>query len=195
MTDHTDEPQAQHGQATTEVGPWLVTYAWTDDASQGGPMELSIRPRPDADPAELARGITTSTLRAIPLANVIEARKKAQATNQQRHNFVLHAATREIRRMVEEDPRPGSRGRPDLFYVMVAFAYAIQALRSKSPVNALAQATGADRRTAENWIRLARERGMISAPTPGMPGGKWTPKAEQVLTEYMAQSKEDEGTN
>ncbi|WP_431915230.1 hypothetical protein [Nonomuraea jabiensis] len=195
MTEHTDAPETGDHQVTTQVGPWLVTYVWADDAAQGGPIELSIKPAPDADPAALARGITTSTLRAIPLANVIEARKKAQATNQQRHNFVLHAATQEIRRMVKEDPRPGSRGRPDLFYVMVAFAYAIQALRSKSPVNALAQATEADRRTAENWIRLARERGTLSSPTPGMPGGKWTPKAEQALAEYMAQSKEDEGTN
>ncbi|MGW2153900.1 hypothetical protein [Nonomuraea sp. NPDC001699] len=195
MTEHTDAPQAGGSQATAQVGPWLITYVWPDDAAQGGPIELSIKPAPGADPTELARGITTSTLRAIPLAQVIEGRKKLQTVNQQRHNSVLHAATREITRMVEEDPRPGSRGRPDLFYVMVAFAYAIQALRSKSPVNALAQATGADRRTAENWVRLARERGMLSAPMPGMPGGKWSAEAEQVLTEYSAQLKEDEGTN
>ncbi|NRQ38263.1 hypothetical protein HII36_41500 [Nonomuraea sp. NN258] len=195
MTEHTDDPQAGGSQATAQVGPWLVTYIWADDAAQGGPMELSIKPAPGADPAELARGITTSTLRAIPLAQAIEGRKKLQTVNQQRHNFVLHTAIREIRRMVEEDPRPGSRGRPDLFYVMVAFAYAIQALRSKSPVIALAQAADADRRTAENWIRLARERGTLSPPTPGMPGGTWTPKAEQALADYVAQPKEDEGTN
>ncbi|MER6175493.1 hypothetical protein [Streptosporangium sp. NPDC001681] len=91
-------------------------------------------------------------------------------------------AIKRIKLMVEEQPRPGGAGRPDRFFALVARAYANHARYGKgSPIPWLAEQTGADRRTAENWVRQARKRGLLTDPTPGVGGGELTEKAKGLL--------------
>ena len=50
------------------VGPWQVRFVWPDMDVQGGPQTLIIEAAPDADPDEIAKGITPGVLAPSPSA-------------------------------------------------------------------------------------------------------------------------------
>lgn len=191
-----DGPHIKFG-TYADVGPWQVYAKWPDD-SGGGPTELVIKPHPDADPEEIARGITTGTLRAIPLPQMVRERHKvkhavlaevtpvikALENNKETMGWVLAS----MRDMISAQPRPGRVGRPDVFYACVAFAYTFALLASKGskagPVSWLTATTKSDRKTVENWIKVARDRGMLSEPRPGIAEGTITKLGKAELMKF-----------
>jgi hypothetical protein len=60
-------------------------------------------------------------------------------------------------------------------------AYAWYAQWERKPTQVFAEAVRAERRTAENWVRLARENGMLTRSTSGQAGGTLTDRAEALL--------------
>ncbi|MGI5325791.1 hypothetical protein [Actinomadura nitritigenes] len=158
------------------VGAWEITLRWPAPAT-GGPTEMTIRPHPDADPRLVSRGLTTGTLRAVPLPELT--------------SDVLHSTStrtppvdeaREIRRMVEAAPRPGRKGRPDEFFALVAAVYSAYVdLGHSNPVHMLAEACDAPWRAAANWVHLARKKGFLGPTPERRPGGAPTPKTTRAL--------------
>ncbi|MCX5203305.1 hypothetical protein OG897_17865 [Streptomyces sp. NBC_00237] len=56
---------------------WWITMWWPEGAVSGGPQKIVIEAAPDAPPGDVARGISTTVLRRMDLA---EAVRKAQET-------------------------------------------------------------------------------------------------------------------
>lgn len=93
-----------------------------------------------------------------------------------------------------ERHRPGRAGRPDEFYLIWAVAY-VQRISegSRQPVKDLAQDppesmarfTSNRKRpsveTVRGFINEARDRGLLTRPPPGKPGGRLTAKAWKML--------------
>jgi hypothetical protein len=185
MIEENSSPTSKDSKAEIPVGAWLVRCEWPP-GHRGGPTKVTIEPHPDGNPEEIARGITTGTLRKIPLAQTIDFVNRAMDVSAQAYasGRTVERAIEMIKSMVEANPRPGSRGRPDLFYALVATTYVHRLLTAESPVNWLAKETDTDRRTAENWLRLARKHGMLTDPIPGVAGGELTDKATTLLAAF-----------
>lgn len=193
MTDWTptgDDP-ATGSTLTTHVGPWRVTVRFPPDSPAGrGPTELHITLDGTADPQQARRGITTGTLRDIPLKAATEKITHArEVVTHNRTNFYsgheqdTSRAVQLIRQEVTDRPQPGRAGRPEAFYASIAVAYAHRAAVAPDPIRWLAQQAGADERTAENWVRQARARGMLTPPRPGVAGGQPTDTATRLLNQ------------
>ncbi|GAA4187160.1 hypothetical protein GCM10022252_20230 [Streptosporangium oxazolinicum] len=170
------------------VGSWSVLCTWDGRSKKVGPAQMVIIPHPEGDPEEIAKGITPGVLRAIPLGEIIKSERMttqtAAATLAKKEARESGAsAASQIKRMVTDQPRPGRAGRPPIFYATVAFAYTSALIaKEDSPVAWLTQQIGADRKTVENWLRLAREEhGMLTTATHGVAEGILTPKAERAL--------------
>ncbi|MFD8532117.1 hypothetical protein ACFV0L_32355 [Streptosporangium canum] len=189
MTETSDEPNYTARPTftkTAEVGGWRVQAVWRDGSA--GPVELHITAKPDANSRDVQGGITTGTLRAIPLPEMTEeARQPWPMIESATRSLTTHAQTADkavelIRSTVEAEPRPGRSGRPDLFYALVAYAYFAYSRLGTNAIRRLAEATGVERRTAENWVNHARDkRGMLTDPPSGKAGGELTEKAKQLL--------------
>lgn len=173
---------------------WQVEMWWSPD-STGGPTEMRITP---TDPELITRGITTGTLRAIPLAEISrELKNDLQHLSRDQSAFqVLESRTdwamRHIRETVTATPKPGRTGRPQSFHLAVAVLYTWYVLmREPNPVQDLAEITGVDRRAAANWVSLARKNQMLTEAAERQSGGTLTDKAMTLMNAM----KEDEGTN
>lgn len=96
-------------------------------------------------------------------------------------------------------PKPGRRGRGDLYYAEVAYRY-VRALRSnpRAPIplvlaelEAQGEPTTADQLKAR--LRRARKRGLLTAAPPGRPGGELTDEALALLREVGLTEGNDDG--
>ncbi|MFP3963725.1 hypothetical protein SMC26_15485 [Actinomadura fulvescens] len=190
--------------AIGRVGGWEVR-AWWPPGEHGGPRDLHIVPAEDAQPRDLGRGITTGTLRSIPLARLAvkvrelgpspyeptwDADDPEMKPRPEDDRYLLGGALDVITEHVNADPNPGRRGRPDIFHVAVAHAYAGYAETGyPNPVQMLAEATGVGRRTASNWVVQARAAGMLTQATERQPGGALSDKAISLM-EQMIKPKE-----
>ncbi|MFD1547184.1 hypothetical protein [Nonomuraea guangzhouensis] len=171
---------------------WQVDMWWSSN-STGGPTELRITTN---DPELMARGITTGTLRSIPLADIArELKSDLQRLSREQDIFhVLEPRTdwamRHIRQTVKDNPKPGRTGRPESFHLAIAVLYVWYVLmREPNPVQDLAEIVGADRRAAANWISLARKNGMLTEAAERQSGGTLTDKAVSLL-KAMNESEE-----
>jgi hypothetical protein len=172
---------------STRIGAWQVNLRWPS-LDSAGPVELSIRPGAGADPDEVARGITTNVLRAIPLAHLTEELREARRSVQGLRNEAVRidGVAELIADTVREDPTPGRRGRSDEFYALVSALYAWHVdQRYPNPVKRLAELCGASWRVSANWVRLAREKGFLTEGHERRPGGTLTPKATAILDDVV----------
>ncbi|MBO2457966.1 hypothetical protein [Actinomadura violacea] len=169
-----------------EIGSWQVTLRWPA-SGRGGPTEITIAPRPGADPFQTAQGITSTVLRSIPLNKLT---KKMRAALDAEHDGGLVPGTGEpadvvadrIRAATERDPTPGRKGRPDEFFALVAALYIWNIdNRHSNPVQRIAESCGSTWRAAANWVRLARRRGLLAEGRERSPGGELTPEALRIL--------------
>ncbi|MDL4815117.1 hypothetical protein [Actinomadura opuntiae] len=168
-----------------EVGEWRVALRWPR-SGRGGPTELTIRPRPGADPFRTAEGITSSVLRSIPVGRLTQ--KMRRTSQHGRDDLVPGTGERadvvadRIRAIAEQDPTPGRKGRPDEFFALVAALYIWNVdHRFSNPVQQIAESCGSTWRAAANWVRLARRRGFLTEGRERRPGGELTPEGLRVL--------------
>ncbi|MFC6886434.1 MULTISPECIES: hypothetical protein [Actinomadura] len=187
MVSPSPDGEADGVERVTRVGAWDVAMRWPSLANEG-PTEIRISPAPGIDPRRLARGITTGVLRAIPLSEVAgEVRglwRSAQEgkPDAERVRHSLERMARLVREAMQVDPRPGRRGRPDEFYVAVAVIYARYVdLRDPKPVRRVAELCGENWRTVANWVRLARQRGLLTENAGAEADGELTARAAAVL--------------
>lgn len=168
-------------EASAGLGAFEVVMWWPRGAT-GGPHELVIRPREDADPREVERGITTGTLRNVPLIEQTEAvrelLRKVEATV---GDAEVNESIRRIRKTIEDMPNPGRAGRPNEFYLWVSLVYAHLAKWGDKPIQELADKVGVSAASVKTWVRAARNAGMLSEASESRPGGQLTPRARRLL--------------
>lgn len=81
-------------------------------------------------------------------------------------------------------PRPGRRGRSDLYYALTAQEYVLSlTAEPDTPIRHMTNEAGGHVTADELRARLrrARERGLLTSAPPGRPGGELTEKAERLL--------------
>lgn len=150
-------------------------------------MEIHITPAPDANPADLTGGISTTVLRRLPLQPPAPE-PNARPRHIWRSPKVID---RNIEKIREEIARhPGSAGREPIFYAIVADTY-IELLMhgEKRLLQAIANRVSTPEqpvssRTVENWLRIAKSPkfGLLETyGTPGKQGGHLTDAARVLL--------------
>ena len=79
-------------------------------------------------------------------------------------------------------PRPGRRGRNDIFYARWAALYVDALAEGPNPLPRLAKAEHLNESTIRGFLHEARRRKLLTDAPPGRAGGQLTRKAETLLT-------------
>jgi hypothetical protein len=168
------------------TGGWEVTMSWLMSAN-GGPEELTIKTVQGAASEPAPQGITVDILRSIPLAQISREAMAMSSMVQrmEQEDFfseVIGKMVGRIRHAAHSIPRPGRAGRSEEFFAIIAALYSWYVLLGYSnPVRKIEGATGCNWRAVANWVRLAREKGMLAEATPCRPGGILTGRAMQII--------------
>lgn len=154
--------------ASFHAGPWLVLVPGTSRSPDGYPMSMLILPSPTADPEVVARGISTTTLRNVPMAEI--ARQVTADKDARGAIFTLGTfASR----------NPGRRD--DVYYTLLADAYVtMTAAGDRKPMPFLAGILKLSLDTVRGQVREATRRGLLLR-SPGRAGGSLTDKARAIL--------------
>jgi hypothetical protein len=169
------------------AGGWWVEYVLS--AQQGMPVVSELR---ITRKGELPLGgITSRLIREVKIASHMdEARKLMRATwdwpevgSYERHGFTT--------RGIEQSPRPGRRGHPDVFYAELAAAYVEKLAKgSRRPVADLASGhRHLSAARASELIHRAREKGMLTPGPQGKAGGELTEKARMLLDQRKTRKR------
>ncbi|WIM87716.1 hypothetical protein PT015_23275 [Candidatus Mycobacterium wuenschmannii] len=169
------------------IGPWQVALAWPDDADQGGPVEISIKPYADATDDELIGGLSSTVLRHIDFRAAREKWVAIKAHGLDRPDGLATLRDAQLRKVLERD------GVTDTYLALLANAY-IQLTRAgeSSVSKRLAEATGRSPDTIKQHLHRVRKEGMLTAIS-GKAGGLLTMKAVEIIRAAgAAQRKRDE---
>ena len=135
-------------------------------------------------------GLTARTLRkGLHLGRASElAYEQIDTWLRQEQRMARPRPSKFTRDAIDVPRRPGSKGRDDLYYAVVASAY-VHALEqgSAKPVVTAAQALSKHYRGTyepayvRDLLHVARQRGLLTRPPRGRAGGQLTEKAHAVL--------------
>jgi len=121
-------------------------------------------------------GLTANVLRDVDL----EALQRLLA-----HDAIHPRAESAIAKKVEDEltqyPRPGRRGRSDLFYALWAQRYVAAWSQSVQPIALLARQHPHSAAQIRDFVAEARERELLSETRRGLPGGALTEKGATLL--------------
>jgi hypothetical protein len=79
-------------------------------------------------------------------------------------------------------PRPGRRGRDDIYYARLAAEYVELLTTSSTPTKDLAEKHHYSATVMRDYLNQARSRGLLTRPERGRAGGQLTEKARDLLT-------------
>lgn len=156
------------------AGPWLALVPSAASVSPDGyPLSLVLLPDPEGDREVISRGISTTVLRAVPLAEIAAA------------SLAEAEASADVTIFDTYIRRYPMRRRDDVYYSLLASAY-VSMTRSgdRTPMLTLADMTGANVGTVRGQVREAVNRGLLTR-SPGRPGGELTAKARSVLEGFQ----------
>lgn len=172
-TDHEGGTAPRAGvEQVQRIGAWKVTLWLPLDSTSGNPREIRIEPHEDADPQEVARGITSTVLRQIDTAafadEVAPLAELAHAGQQKVENF---------RRELAGLPK----GVSDEYLAVISALYVrFVNLGRRAPAQDLELWTGTNQATLKGHLRSARQRGFLTK-VEGKAGGQLTDKAIETL--------------
>lgn len=153
------------------IGAWKVTMWLPLDSASGNPREIRIEPHEEADPQEVARGITTTVLRQIdttsPGQEMVRARGESALAD-------VHVG---LTAMLPHLPRGVS---DEYLAVLSAFYVRVVEIGERAPVQELEAITGTKQATLKGHLRAARQRGFLTK-VEGKAGGQLTDKAIETL--------------
>lgn len=183
------------GSGVTLSGPLPQRLEWFFEAEfrrleEGGTLTLQ---RVDVYPADHeirdgrphvrtvpAGGVTSSVLRAVPLAALLQ---ELHAFRMSDGRSFIEWSTGVAPTDFKRRPRPGRAGRDDLDYARLARLYLELAETSRTPVADLASSEGYGRQTIADLLAEARRRGLLESAGRGRRGGRLTPRAAELLAE------------
>lgn len=178
----------------------IVTAAWQLDVRiepQGDQLvvaEVRIRPTADVPPG----GLTRRMLRNVTAQPALDRANALRLADTYKDLVGVEASYRDVARVnatyaelseatLAAPRRPGSRGRPDLFYAELAAVY-VDAVASgnRAPVQHVRAelARGGEHYaagTVTGMIQDARRRRMLTKPPRGQAGGALTDRARRLL--------------
>ncbi|MFE2823920.1 hypothetical protein [Streptomyces sp. NPDC059271] len=158
---------------TKRFGAWMVTmYRPPGGIRSGGPREIHIVPADDADPQEVARGITSTVLRQINTAPPSEDFAAIRS--------LADVAEMEIRDLGERLGAMPSGVTDERLAVLSALYVHFVDAGERAPAQRLAAAFDLNPATVKGHLRAARQRGFLTK-VEGKAGGRLTEKANETL--------------
>ena len=155
------------------LGAWVVTFWWPIDARSGGPRAISLEPAPDADPQEIARGISSTVLRQINIADAIKQFESVVGPT-----LALKEKLKESAIIFDSLLRNGIS---DEYLAALSAQYVKSAdMGSRAPIQDLMMWTGKNQATLKGHLREARKRGLLTK-VEGKAGGRMTEKAIRLM--------------
>lgn len=187
---------------------WLVQYVI--EVQDGASVITGARVTPIADKSRSwppkpgtapSGGLTARTLRAIrtgpeliynktqPGLDLEAVRRDFAERSKQAGSKLRIRSNRELIPPPMPLPRrPGSSGRPEVFYVDIAARY-VKAVDdgSRRPVADVAKQLGYSHQYVRDLLNGARERGLLTRPPRGRAGGQLTDEARRLLEDASAE--------
>ncbi|SHK32987.1 hypothetical protein SAMN05443637_10543 [Pseudonocardia thermophila] len=159
------------------VGPWVAEFAWPIDVDQGGPRSVTIRPAKDADPTQVAAGISSTVVRRLDFAEAARKRRELRAAVD-----AVEDDPAERRRRARAALRKAlSHGVDDRYLAILAAEYVHLVVTGERAVTAaLAEMVGRSPETVRAHLKEARRRELLTA-SKGRAGGELTDRAWRVL--------------
>lgn len=157
------------------MGAWEVEYVWPAEVSHGGPRRVVITAREGADPAETARGISSTVVRQLDFAEAqYEWRvKRANVTDE----------NREFEKLILNHLR--GHGLTDSYLTQLSRVYIVLVNDGVSNVSAaLAEMIDKSPNTVKAHLKEARSRGLLTS-VAGKTGGELTPKGSRIATKNI----------
>ncbi|MEV0871337.1 hypothetical protein ACWC9F_20855 [Streptomyces sp. NPDC001110] len=154
------------------MGAWMVTMYWPEGTGGTvGPREIQVVPADDADPQEVARGISSTILRRInttPSDSFAAMRSLAEAVDV------------DIRELGERlVAMPGGVTDERLAVLSALYVHYVD-LGERAPAQRLALGFDLNPATVKGHLRAARQRGFLTK-VEGKAGGRLTEKANETL--------------
>jgi hypothetical protein len=169
------------------VGPWQVALGWPDDADQGGPVAVMIKPYADATDDELIGGLSSTVLRHIDFRAAREKWLEAKSKYLDPQDGMGQLRADQLRQILERD------GVTDTYLAFLANAY-VQLTRAgeRSVARKLAEMTGRSPDTMKQHLHRVRREKMLTAIS-GKAGGQLTERAVETIREANRQHATDDG--
>lgn len=169
------------------IGPWQVQLAWPDDADQGGPTAIVIKPYPEVDDDILIGGLSSTVLRQIDFRTARDKWLEAKEKYLDPDDGLEHLRKDQLRKILERD------GVTDTYLAFLANAY-VQLSRTgeRSIAKNLAEMTGRSPDTMKQHLHRVRKEQMLTA-IPGKAGGQLTQKAIETIRAASRQNATDDG--
>lgn len=157
------------------IGPWQIALAWPDDADQGGPVAISIKPYADATDDELIGGLSSTVLRQIDFQTAREKWMEAKAKYLDQQDGMAQLRAGQLRQILDRD------GVTDTYLAFLANAY-VQLTRAgeRSVAKKLAEMTGRSPDTVKQHLHRVRKEKMLTAIS-GKAGGQLTERAVETI--------------
>ena len=136
--------------------------------------------------------LTARLLRSLPVGEMTAYARQVMLSNAELLSRHQSGAARGAhwKKALAEVPRPGRRGRPDLFYAQIAAMYVDELPSSKRPVAAVAEELKYSADTVSGWLDEARRRRLLTRPpksngrrSGGRAAGQLTANAIRLLKE------------
>jgi hypothetical protein len=144
--------------------------------SERGPELIGLRFDPWSYLPSPPPMLTKQMIRSVPVEQLYK-QVRGYVSISQKIGVDLDVDLREFAR----NPRPGRRGRPDIFYAVLAAQY-VELLNGRSaPTAALAELRNLSASQTRDLLHQARGRGLLTSPPRGRSGGELTEKAKKLL--------------
>ncbi|MDV6246884.1 hypothetical protein [Rhodococcus opacus] len=156
-----------------EIGPWVVTFEWADDSTEGGPSSVTITPGPNATPADIAQGLSSTVLREVDFKSAVNAH--LGITRQTASTEDIDTRSNALRNLLEAE------GVSELYLAHLADAYVTLVQSGVHNVSGkLGEMTGRTPGAILQHLKKARKASLLTA-TPGRAGGQLTNSARELL--------------
>ncbi|MFD4169133.1 hypothetical protein ACFWQ1_28310 [Streptomyces albidoflavus] len=154
------------------MGAWMVTMYWPGGTGGSvGPREVHVVPADDADPQEVARGISSTVLRRIntaPSQGFAAMRSLEEAADMDSHQLGERLAA-----------LPAGLTDERLAVLSALYVHFVDA-GERAPAQRLAVAFDLNPATVKGHLRAARQRGFLTK-VEGKAGGRLTDKSNAIL--------------
>ena len=123
--------------------------------------------------------LTVATIRSAPVEQLYEQMRGFMDISQSiGFNFDIDLGE------FARNPRPGRRGRPDVFYARLASEYVELLRTSSTPTKDLSEMHNYSATSMRDFLNQARAHGLLTRPQRGQAGGQLTEDALKLLAEH-----------
>lgn len=144
--------------------------------SNQGPQLIGLEFSPSSYPTLPPPALTAVMVRSASVSRLYELVRGYVSISRQLE-IPLDIDLQEFAR----NPRPGRKGRPDVFYALLAAQYVELLKTTSTPTKDLSELRNYSASSTRDFLNQARTRGLLTRSAKGRAGGELTEKARELL--------------